>query len=464
MCERRGAIFYNDLPKTFPTLPMNTPNPATSRDPSNPNNYNHNYTQAFGTTGFNPGVNPAERVYRRAGEDTNGDGVINNKDRNDDICPVSTAGATAASRPWWALVSLCPRWPNTSAQLPLTSWFLDTDYRRGGFYNWREKKWVLMLNVNIRALIDWNEVNGAVLFPLAGNGDDGGPVFFLSVQANDSTTTPPPSDHRYGVRVFDSANLNTRGGTFPWPAPTDPTGLTVVSDQAIYIEGNYNFVHKYPAAVIGDTLNVLSQTWEVPSLVNTGAASSQRNNDRKTATDLQTGRNLLPTDGYYVPSTTPSATKFPTTPYSTAPYGPSDGVLHCGGATGVCTATNNFSNTASFGINAAFIANVDKTTAGGGDAGYNGGLENYPRFHEEWNPGGNSQRTLIYRGSFVSLGTPQYTGPQPNWCNTGSGCNIYDPPARNWNYDVDFNDVKKLPPLTPMINMIQQRVYTRFYK
>jgi hypothetical protein len=276
-------------------------------------------------------------------------------------------------------------------------------------------------------------------------------VLFLSVQANDSITTPPPANYRYGVRIFDSADLNTRGGTFAWPAPSDPTGLTVVSDQAIYIEGNYNFVQKYPAAVIGDTVNVLSQTWEVPSLVgNTphGPAANQRNNDRKSATDLGTGRNLLPADGYYVPTGTP----FPNPPYNNPP-----GDLVCGAGAGNC----NFNNTISFGINAAFIANVDNTTPGGGDAGYNGGLENYPRFHEDWNPAGG-QRTLIYRGSFVNLDTPQYaTG---NWCGTGGTCNIYNPPVRNWNYDVAFNDVKKLPPLTPMVNMIQQRVYTRFYK
>jgi hypothetical protein len=214
-------------------------------------------------------------------------------------------------------------------------------------------------------------------------------------------------------------------------------------------------VQKYPAAVIGDTVNVLSHTWEVPSLVASpgGRAAAQRNNDRKSATDLGIGRNLLASDGYYVPD----ATKFPSTPYGSTPspgivpFGPSDGVLHCG--TGGCAP---FNNTTGFGINAAFIATVDTTTS----SNYNGGLENYPRFHEDWSPG--TQRTLSYLGSFVSLGTPQYANGQ--WCGTGGGCNIYDPPARNWNYDVDFNTFTKLPPLTPMVNMIQQRVYTRFYR
>src|SRR5262249_10113536 len=127
-----------------------------------------------------------------------------------------------------------------AAQALPTSWFADADYRRGGFYNWREKRWVMMLNVNIRALIDWNEANGALLFS-PGDNSDGGIVFFLSVQADDSTTVPAPAGSHYGVRIFDSAKLNTSGSTFPTPNPDDPTGLTVASDQAVYVEGNYNY-------------------------------------------------------------------------------------------------------------------------------------------------------------------------------------------------------------------------------
>jgi hypothetical protein len=41
---------------------------------------------------------------------------------------------------------------------------------------------------------------------------------------------------------------------------------------------------------------------------------------------------------------------------------------------------------------------------------------------------------------------------------------VYEAPNRNWDYDADFNEVEKLPPLTPMITYVQQRLYTRFYK
>lgn len=222
-------------------------------------------------------------------------------DRNDDVCPVgNVTGQVGNPRPAWrpdyCNVRFGVTWPNDTVPASLTtSWYLDNDYRRGGFYNWREQQWVMMLNVNVRALLDWNEANGALLFPLettAATTTDGGLVFFLSVQATDSTTTPPPANRRYGVRIFDAANLNTRGSTFPRPNPADPTGLTVVSDQAIHVQGNYNYyptmtlATKLPVAVMGDTINILSQAWEVPVIVDTARGPEyQYNNDRKTSHD-----------------------------------------------------------------------------------------------------------------------------------------------------------------------------------
>jgi hypothetical protein len=107
-------------------------------------------------------------------------------------------------------------------------------------------------------------------------------------------------------------------------------------------------------------------------------------------------------------------------------------------------------------INAAFLGGVD-TTIPIGAAGYNGGLENYPRFHEDW--GG---RALNYQGSFVSLGTPEHVNG--SWCGTGGGCNIYNPPTRNWNFDPAFNDAANLPPLTPRFVYVQQVLFTEDFK
>jgi len=324
MCQQRGAIFYNDVPTTAVN---GTPSDTLARNPAN-------YNPAFG--GINPPdgtgsehnipsyptVTPGSdyRVYRRAGADTNGDGFITNQDFNPDICPRSLAGALAATKPWWA-PAYCP-WPNTNQ----TQWYRDTDYRRGGFYNRREGKWMYLLNVNIRALIEWNAQNGDPLFP-HGDATDWGLVFFLSVQGPNSLA----SANNYGVRIFDSADLDTRDVTFP-TGQSDPTGLTVVSDQAVYIEGNYNYyptqttAQKYPAAVMGDSLNVLSQGWELTAL---SSGTNRRANDRKSLNSFSPYRQIAAQD---------------------SPCGTS------------CI-TNGFSSSTGLGINAAFIANVDDTEA-----------------------------------------------------------------------------------------------------
>jgi hypothetical protein len=262
--------------------------------------------------------------------------------------------------------------------------------RRGGFYNNREQKWVYLLNLNLQDLLTWNMAQpaGAQLFDPA-DATEGGPVLFLTVIGPGSGGI---SDPRYGVRVFGSPVLPFPGGL------ADPTGVTLVSDQAFYVEGDYNVGQagnpKQPAAVMADTLNVLSVGWTRTS----GCYN-----------DCQGGQTL--------------------------------------GSRPALSTT----------INAAFLAGVDVTTAGN----YNGGFENYPRFHETW-----SGTTLTYRGSFASLGTPRRANGA--WCGTGgsssSGCNIYNPPARNWDFDTDFIQVQNLPPMTPRFVLVQQILFTETFK
>jgi len=272
----------------------------------------------------------------------------------------------------------------------------DLDYRRGGFYNWREHKWLYLLNINLHDLLQWNQTNGTPFFDPA-DLTDGGVVIYVTVQGPDSAAI-----NNYGVRAFGSANL-----PFP-PAPGgDPTGLTLVSDQPAYVAGDYNRgpigagdLAKQPAAVIADSLNVLSTNYftAVPAYT-CGVTFSN---------DCQSNRSLA-------------------------------------------DASRRGANTT---INAAFLAGVPPTVVGT----YNGGLENYPRFHEDW--GGF---TLAYRGSFVSLGTPAHVNGA--WCGTGgnsaTGCNIYVPPVRNWDYDADFNDVKNIPPLAPRFVSVEQVLFSQ---
>lgn len=71
---------------------------------------------------------------------------------------------------------------------------------------------------------------------------------------------------------------------------------------------------------------------------------------------------------------------------------------------------------------------------------YNGGLENLPRFHENW-----SGIACNISGSFVNIYDSQHaTG---DW---RYGSDRYTAPIRNWEYDASFNSIGGLPPFTPM--------------
>jgi hypothetical protein len=88
-------------------------------------------------------------------------------------------------------------------------------------------------------------------------------------------------------------------------------------------------------------------------------------------------------------------------------------------------------------VNAAFLAGIVPSDG----AHYSGGVENFPRFLEDWN-----SRTFTYNGSMVVMFYSLYsTGP---WPGTGT---VYNAPGRNWAFDVNFMDATKLPPGTPQL-------------
>ncbi len=97
-------------------------------------------------------------------------------------------------------------------------------------------------------------------------------------------------------------------------------------------------------------------------------------------------------------------------------------------------------------INAAFLTGNQETQPGS----YNGGLENLPRFHENW-----SGVSCNIRGSFVNTFLSEIG--QGSW---GCGNDVYSPPIRNWDYDLDFNDFNNLPPFTPYVVTITRVVQT----
>lgn len=84
------------------------------------------------------------------------------------------------------------------------------------------------------------------------------------------------------------------------------------------------------------------------------------------------------------------------------------------------------------------------------DGHYSGGLENLPRFLEQWDG-----KSFTYRGSMIDLWfSQQATGL---W-SYGS---YYTAPNRDWAFDTALLDPANLPPGTPMVNIVQNTSWVR---
>jgi len=83
------------------------------------------------------------------------------------------------------------------------------------------------------------------------------------------------------------------------------------------------------------------------------------------------------------------------------------------------------------------------------NSNYGGGLENLPRFLEDWNG-----EEFIYSGSMIEgWRSREATGA---WRYIQSSDAYYSAPSRIWNYDTDFDDPAKLPPQSPTIQIFQR--------
>jgi hypothetical protein len=97
-------------------------------------------------------------------------------------------------------------------------------------------------------------------------------------------------------------------------------------------------------------------------------------------------------------------------------------------------------------INAAMVAGIVPT----GNGYYSGGLENFPRFLEDW-----TSCTFTFNGSVSALfGSQIATAP---W---GASADVYAPPVRNWSFDGNFTDPSKQPPGTPEVRTLIRGSWT----
>jgi len=101
----------------------------------------------------------------------------------------------------------------------------------------------------------------------------------------------------------------------------------------------------------------------------------------------------------------------------------------------------NLNGAAPTTVNAAFLTGAVDTTLGQ----YSGGMENFPRFLESW----GLINVFTYNGSMVKMFPSLYATNV--WEGINYANHYYDPPARKWAFDANFDDPTKLPPKTPSL-------------
>jgi hypothetical protein len=201
-----------------------------------------------------------------------------------------------------------------------------------------------------------------------------------------------PIFFRRALKILDGSTINIPG----WKTCNSvPCGLTVVSENPVYVQGDYNnpglntgFTGAgVGAAVIADSFTWLSDDWND---VNSFAWPylSVANSDGRQVYNSVTYR-LAVASGKGIP----------------------------------------FENT-----NGTIYQ----------DFGTDGGAHNFLRQLEDWN--GN---TLYYEGSIVSMWYSHQGVGVYKCCN-----NVYNPPSRGYQFDSNFLTPNDLPPLTPMLRVV----------
>ena len=232
---------------------------------------------------------------------------------------------------------------------------------------------------------------------------------------------------RRSVRLFDGEKLSLSAAA----EKLSPTkGITVSSENMVYIWGNYNTTGVSVIPIDGSTLN------------NGGFLGAQ------------------------IPSSIVCDAFFPLskTWYDSLsamfPEGSSNSADLSGEAYRLAD-ENLPSVSQGTAVRAGIIAGTTISTLNGtpgrNDAGLrgSGGIINYPRFLEIWNiddvDAGYIENAWSYTGSFIPLF--RSTQAISQWENNTSV--IYTPPRRNWSFDQTYLDPNRLPPGTPFFQYVQ---------
>jgi hypothetical protein len=217
--------------------------------------------------------------------------------------------------------------------------------------------------------------------------------------------------YRSAVRLFNGENLQVTGNAGKL---STTKGITISSENMVYIWGNYNTTgiaaapaagtstlndggylgNQVPTSIVCDAFFPLSKTFFDSELAMYPDDMTKRQGDRTNPTVAQETSARV-----------------------------------------AIIAGNNLS---------ALAGSPDAGNSASGESRLCGGMHNFPRFLEDWN----------MRWNFVGSLIPLYHSTQAlGQYNADS--TIYGPPLRNWAFDITFTDPNRLPPGTPLFQHIE---------
>lgn len=320
------------------------------------------------------------------------------------------------------------------------------------FYNEREDRDMRLLQINFQSLAIWNrdgiymdtgnvlkETKGQNLIYVTASPDSSAPEGSfqrLGLAAKDTTedgivihATIDKNSYPYTVGKSPYGFVVVKGqqlfGLGTTTNNTDPTGITFATDQAVYVQGDYNLREE-------DYHTDAATTMSSPN-----TSYIKRNHNYQPASFLADS---------FQPLSNACLTADVTVNHFEKVNCDVDG-------TDADILNDDKVNPTHTEFNAATLAGTDITNKYPSGSGYNGGLENYPRFLEAW----SSNREWRYQGSFVSLSTPKEVSGK--WGMS----DVYSAPLRPWDYDTEFNEAKNLPPLTPRVAAMKQESFIRSF-
>lgn len=255
----------------------------------------------------------------------------------------------------------------------------------------------------------------------------GGPTVPRQTRAMTVAAWTNPSNYfRRAVRLFNGENLMTSATDAAAQAAgklSSINGITVATENMVYIWGNYNTTginnqpaggaslaadyngNQVPTSIVSDAFFPLSKTWF----------------DSETALNPDS-TSLRPAD---LNMSSPSLGQ--------------ETSLRAG-----IIAGNNLS---------ALAGSPDAGNSSAGESRLCGGMHNFPRFLENW----NSQRFNLIGALIPLYHSTQAMGPY------NANSTIYGAPSRNWAFDSSFLNPQRLPPGTPQFQYIEATGFKQVY-